>query len=286
MLAHDRTAEQIERYLRQPAHALGLRGEQGAGKGHTALYIASELLRTTLEALNEHPYVHILSAAESKVGIDEVRAIQSFLKLKVPGDNAIRRVVIIESIDMLGHEAQNALLKTLEEPPRDTVIIVTIAREQGVLPTIHSRIQHIQVLPVSQETAQEYFGSAYPADQITRSFFISDGLAGLLAALLASEAEHPLVAAIARARTIVGQSRFQRLAQVDKLLKDKDIQPVLLLDGMYRLINAGYKQSLKTRPNQDLKPIAARLALIERALTDIHENVQAKLVLSRLFLEF
>lgn len=80
-------------------------------------------------------------------------------------------------------------------------------------------------------------------------------------------------------------TRYNRLAQVDALVKDKEISPSNLLDGLYRLVDASYRQSVKSKSNHDLKASAGRLALIEKACDDLDHNVQAKLVLSRLFLE-
>ncbi|MEI9914152.1 MAG: hypothetical protein WDN66_04200 [Candidatus Saccharibacteria bacterium] len=56
------------------------------------------------------------------ISIDEVRAINDFLMLKVPVKRTINRIVIIEKAERLTLEAQNALLKNLEEPPLGTVL--------------------------------------------------------------------------------------------------------------------------------------------------------------------
>lgn len=284
LLAHSRTKKQIEQYLIQPTHALGLSGETGAGKGYVAIYLCANLLSIDIESIETHPYVRTVEAGKDKTGIDDIRELQKFLTLTVPGVGTVKRVVILEQFDTIGHEAQNALLKTLEEPPADTVIIITYSRDTHLLPTIHSRLQSIQILPISQPEAEKYFIDN-SKQELTKAFFLSSGLIGLLYAILDNQAEHPLIKAIEEARNLITMPRYQRLARVDKLNKSKELPPHILLDGLYRLIDASYRQALKTKKRDDLKIIARRLSFIEKAIDDIDQNVQSKLVLSRLFLE-
>ena len=59
---------------------------------------------------------------------------------------AARKVGIIHDADRMGDEAQNALLKTLEEPPPETLIILTTGNPAALLPTTRSRCQQLQLL--------------------------------------------------------------------------------------------------------------------------------------------
>lgn len=62
-----------------------------------------------------------------------------------------RKVGLILEADRLRTEASNALLKSLEEPPSDTVLILTAVRPDVLLPTITSRCQRIRLRPLSEE---------------------------------------------------------------------------------------------------------------------------------------
>ncbi len=278
MIAHPHTQQQLKRYLDAPAQALGLSGGQGAGKGFVAAHVAQKIVG------DRSPYILIIDAHTTKTGIDDIRQLQKFLTLTVPGQSRFKRAVIIEHIDALGHEAQNALLKTLEEPPTDTVIVVTYSRDTAILPTIHSRLQHITVLPIGRDEGISQFNT-YPEPEYTRAFHMSNGNIGLLVALLENQESHPLLQGISQAKELLGMSRYQRLAGTDKIIKNTAIQPAIVLDGLYRLVNATYQQSVGKKANQELQIITARLKHIERAISDLDANVQAKLVFSRLFLE-
>lgn len=71
-------------------------------------------------------------------GIESIREIIHYLTLQTANKNE-NRGVLIENAHLMTEAAQNAFLKTLEEPPRDTIIILTAPREDLLLPTIISR---------------------------------------------------------------------------------------------------------------------------------------------------
>lgn len=281
MLINALTKSRIDLYLNNPGQAMALIGPQGAGKGHIANYIAQTLLDT---ASSEHPYIRHINADTQKIGIGEIREVQKFLTLTVPGASNIKRVLILESIDTLGHEAQNALLKTLEEPPKDTVIIVTYTNDESVLRTIRSRVHQISVLPVALDNALEEL-SSIDSELVTKSYHISQGYTGLLWVLCHGTEPHPLRLAIEEARGLLQQSRYQRLASIDRITKHKEIPTATLLDGLYRILSASYHQAVQSKSNDELKPLAHRMKVTANALNDLDAHVQAKLVLSRLFID-
>lgn len=90
------------------------------------------------------------------IGIDEIKRLQKKLFLKpYKGQN---KAVIIPQAHTLTTEAQNALLKVLEEPPLHTVIILTTEKKDALLPTIQSRCQIIDVkvpLTISPDARQQ-----------------------------------------------------------------------------------------------------------------------------------
>lgn len=87
--------------------------------------------------LNHPDVLHF--PADSKLGIEQAKQIIEFLSLKpyqVKG-----RIVILEDASNLTHEAQNALLKTLEEPPEEAILILGASSDANFLPTILSRCE-------------------------------------------------------------------------------------------------------------------------------------------------
>lgn len=270
LLLHPTTAQELERFLEQPAHALGVFGEIGAGKSAVADRIASELLKADVTI--DHPAVRRLSGDD---GIEAVRAIRNFLSLRMPGTAQIRRVVIIEDADRFGVDAQNALLKTLEEPPADTVLVLTAAQQSHLLPTILSRLRPLRVLPLQKKQCLALNG--HENTDLERAYGLSGGLAGLFLALLESGSEHEMHQAVQIAKSFLGQTTFERLCDVERFSKDKE-QLNLLIHGLEVCLHA----ALKVSKPQSLRPLHDKLHLVSRARQQAEHSVQAKLLLTNL----
>lgn len=125
---------------RQP-HALLFTGTTDAGTHRLALSLAAELNGARADSLENlhHPSCRVLRPGSKirTISIDTVRSVEPFLALRAAEDET--KLVIIDEADRLLDEAANAFLKTLEEPPPQTLIILITALPQKLLPTILSR---------------------------------------------------------------------------------------------------------------------------------------------------
>lgn len=99
-----------------------------------------EQISTTIDGLLKNLKVKKLEFPLAK--IDDTRALNSFLKLRVTAPTAI----IINSIEKATDEAANAFLKNLEEPQEDLYYILTTESTHSLLPTIVSRCQVIKIV--------------------------------------------------------------------------------------------------------------------------------------------
>jgi len=91
-----------------------------------------------------NPDLKIIERIKTKksIGIEEVRTISGFLKIKPLGQ---RKIVVIKEANLLTTEAQNSLLKILEEPPTYAQIFLESNTIENLLPTILSRCQKIKI---------------------------------------------------------------------------------------------------------------------------------------------
>jgi DNA polymerase III delta prime subunit len=80
-------------------------------------------------------------AGDTRVRIGQIRALQSALRLR--SAEGERRVAVIADAEWLNQEAQNALLRLLEEPPPGTVIVLVARTSAGLLATVRSRCQRV-----------------------------------------------------------------------------------------------------------------------------------------------
>lgn len=281
VLIHDQTSRQLKNFITKPSSGLAIVGERGAGKEYLARHIAGTLLEA--ETLSNHPYLHFIDALIVESAIGSVRELQKKLSLTVPSKRAVQQVVIIAHFDSFGHEAQNAMLKTLEEPQAGTVFILTIDHPQQVLSTIFSRVQLLSALPVSVSQASESLGADYTEAKIVKAHQMSGGAAGLMSNLMQDETDHPLVFAIAEAKRLLGAPRHVRLATVDQISKSKEILTKDLLDGMLRLLVAANKHQLRSGTKTAIITSQQRVKITLQAIKDLEDGVGQKLVLTRLF---
>lgn len=278
-LIHPATKKAYERVISELPHALIVLGEAGAGKTFLSENLASEILKTV--KLHSYPYFHIFPSDEA-AGIDQVREIKRFLSLKTTGTGIVRRIVIIDGADNLGQEAQNALLKILEEPPLDSMIILTAADKNRLLKTVISRSQILKIMPLAKEHTIK---SAARADKknLEAYYLMSGGSPGLFASLIEKQKDHPLTQAVSEAKKLISSSIFERLTMINDLAKDKTAL-LSLLDAMQRVLTASFNQSAM----QGNKPAAKRLSKAQTSVItaklDLHRNINTKLVLTNLFL--
>ncbi len=129
------------------------------------------------------------------IGIEPVRAVNSDAAIR-PFSSA-RKVYIIKEGDALTPEAQNALLKTLEEPPEYAVFIIIVENSSALLPTVLSRSTLIHFPPVSDALIAKYVTEKYP-DRLNRLPFLKkycEGIPGAVDKIIADENFEPLRAA-------------------------------------------------------------------------------------------
>jgi DNA polymerase III delta prime subunit len=269
---HANTGAAVSRLITETPHAILISGESGSGKMRIAKYLANEVLG--IESITKHPYYLHVDFADTK-GIEEVRSIRQFLSRTTTGKGSIRRVVILESMESLGGEGQNALLKTIEEPPKDTIIIMTAENSAKLLKTISSRATLLRVLPLSSQQCQEIINK-YPGAPKS-AYLLSRGMAGTLMSILESEEEHQVVKSINIAKNFLGKSTYERLSIIEPISKDRQ-QTKELVIGLERCLEA----MIKSVPQAKLEPIYNKLQLIDAAMESVQTNVNSKLLLTNL----
>ncbi len=153
------------------SHAYLFRGPDGVGKKKTALAMAAYINCTGQAhgdgcgacpscrrfAAGAHPdLLHVLPDGAA-IKINQVREIQRILTF--PPFEAKTRVTILEDVHTMRREAANSLLKTLEEPPENNLLILTADESGDLLPTIVSRCQQIPFYGLTSEQVVQHLVS-------------------------------------------------------------------------------------------------------------------------------
>jgi DNA polymerase-3 subunit delta' len=188
-------------------HAWVFSGPSGVGKCTAAIWFAKQLLGIGDSENSSHPDLHIVRKEDVVWSINP--SLQRRKQTNIPLDLLRERIIggktsdgknhdavayktpilgkekvfIIDEAELLDEAGQNALLKTLEEPPVGTTIILVTCREDLLLPTILSRCQILPFSPLGademREWVEKYSGDATPAD-LSWAMRFSGGSPGLV----------------------------------------------------------------------------------------------------------
>ncbi len=204
-----------------PSHAYLFRGPAGSGKRNLARAFAADILATgspdpgetrrrALLDPSPHPDLVWLKPVGMSHAVADVRE-QIIHQAPLSPFEGRNRVFVIEAADQLNEESQNAMLKTLEEPPPHAHLILLAADGEAVLATVASRCQLVELDPLSVEMVEAELGTLATPDRARaaarlargdldrarllandRGQRIRDAVAGMMAASAADElAESP-----------------------------------------------------------------------------------------------
>lgn len=284
LLINKQSKKQLDALVRGHTHAILITGGAGMGKKTVARWLAAALL--DIPSLHNQPYVLELGVADSEkaIGIEQIRGLRQFVQRTTTGTGRLRRACLLFGADTMTSESANALLKTLEEPPDDTVIILTATSEVAVPSTICSRVQTVALLPIPLKSAQEYSAfTTSTAQAIAQAHRLAGGRPGLMAALLAGDSDHELGLAVDQAKQVLTMDTYHRLCMVDVLSKDKQ-QCQAVLFGLERIAYSLVNVAAEQEDAQRLKRMHGILQRVAKAQQALEASASTKLVLTDLFM--
>ncbi|MBF0425155.1 MAG: DNA polymerase III subunit delta' [Magnetococcales bacterium] len=183
-------------------HALLFSGPTGVGKATTARALVAALFCTRLGDASNHPgsgcghcrpclkiageqhpdWVQItLQPDKTRIAVEQIRDLRAFLTL-TPLEARLK-VALIDDAALMNEAAANALLKTLEEPPPASSLILCTSRPGILPPTIRSRCQQIRFFPLRPEALRQVAQRKFPdldADTLSTAVELAAGSVGLL----------------------------------------------------------------------------------------------------------
>jgi DNA polymerase-3 subunit delta' len=249
-----------------------------------------------------HPDLHLVTRAEDKseISIDQVRELQRQLALSPM--EARRRVAVLVDFDEASDGAANALLKTLEEPAGETVLLVTARAAEAVLPTIVSRCEVVALRPVSASEIEA--GLLRAGSEATQAHLLASLATGRPGWALTAHRSPAHLEGRNRALDDLGPllraSRAERFAYADALQKD-EVRTRLVLDSwltFWRDVLVVAHGAESRIANQDRLAVVESLAksvgatrsrsallAVERTLASLARHANARLALEVLMLD-
>jgi DNA polymerase III subunit delta' len=304
------------------AHAYLFVGPEGVGRGAAARAFAQTLLCETSGddacgscvacrkvAAGAHPDLRVIapggrteSGAERRaVGIEQIRDLKR--EASYPPYEARWKVFIVEDAEAMRAEAANSLLKVLEEPPAQSVIILISESASALLPTIVSRSQVVRFtfVPAGEIAAALTERAGVPADQAPFLGALAGGRPGLALresaeGQAALEFRQEVVRSLG---AVAGGGAVKRLEAAEAVSRRKDdvdrwldtallwLRDVAVWQAAHDpalLVNLDRRDQIaawaeRARP----EGVRAAAAAIETAKTDLRRNINPRLILEHLF---
>jgi DNA polymerase-3 subunit delta' len=168
-----------------PSHAYLFRGPRGSGKRRAARAFAAEILaagaddpadasRRALLDPSPHPDLVWLAPRGAQHMVEDVRERVIRAAAYRPFEGG-KRVFVVEAAEAMRDESQNALLKTLEEPPGFVHLLLLSSEPEGLLETIVSRCQPVEFSPLSPSAVEASLGDEVAPDEAAAAARLAGG---------------------------------------------------------------------------------------------------------------
>ena len=273
VVGHEAIRERLAAALNQDtvSHAYLFEGIEGVGKHTMARAFIKALLCTepqaqhmpcghcvscrTLDSGNHPDVSWIGREGKNSLGIRQIRE-RLVADVRTQPYQSAYKVYVIEDADLMTPEAQNALLKTLEEPPAYAVIILLATTGTGFLPTVLSRVITIRFQPLPAEVITQALADRLKMspEQAAVTAALSRGSLGYALKLAGSQAFNTMRAEL---NTILAElphmNPVQVLSLADFFDRYKDQQ-----DTVFSLIKLWYRDLLMYRTNRDENSLITR----------------------------
>lgn len=183
-------------------HAYLFLGPEGIGKRTVALALARAIHCAELDddfcgrCVNcarisdaNHPDVRFIEPLDNKkeISIQQIRELERELNYR--SFTGKRKIVIIDPATLMNLSAQNALLKTLEEPPEDSLIVLIAPNAGGLLPTVRSRCLPLSFAPLPRQEVAAFLQSKCGMKLADAELFAAMGMGSIGAAAILDKNE-------------------------------------------------------------------------------------------------
>lgn len=255
LLWHPRTQQLVEHLQGNLPHALVIDGPSGIGVLETAKYLAQGMGSPAfvIEPKKSQNGQMVVDKAEGNIIIEDIRQLYGQTRTRQPE----AQVYIFDTGERsMTVAAQNAFLKLLEEPRPGLHFIIATHHVDQLLPTIMSRSQRLQLLPVTDLQIKQLISDIGVEDPTkkARLAFVGRGLPALITRLSNDESAYDKrVSITSDAKSMIGGTAYDKLVIAHKY-KDSRADALTLLDDM----NYQLSIIIQNRPDQKLVADIAR----------------------------
>ncbi len=264
-----------------------LKGESGIGKRATFINLVKSVnclssvdydccdLCNSCRKIDRgiHPDVRVLEDTEKEITIEQIRAIEDFVFTR-PCEGR-KKALIIDNAQNMNLYAQNAFLKTLEEPPPDCMLILITSMPDLLLDTIKSRCFQIAFSPLAAEEFRLFAERLNPVNETLKALY-----QGCPGALFSEQTETEVNNFFAKLKDMEAEEAKEKWKDGKEMkdwlgfglvyLRDRALY-ALMGDESPRLI--GLRHTKKTSLNEILRAYEGFLALFLRSDSNLNKKI-------------
>lgn len=271
-------------------HAILLEGDKGTGR-HTLMRFLSraavcdgenspcgECRGCHLAEIGTHPDITVIAPEDGKknITVAQIRALRT--EAYVKPHMAVRRVFVIDKADTMNEQAQNAILKVLEEPPADIIFILIAESAAALLDTIISRCTVLSLVPPETDEAVGYLrkNTDFSEEQIKEAIGITGNNIGAAIDALSGGGTAAQAAAKRFAELLISGDEAEMLKITAEFEKNR-----VLADEFFKEL----KISLATEIKKNLRNTITAKALVSfyDTLPEFEDALKTNINLSLLF---
>ena len=288
----------------RPMHAYLFCGAEGSGKMTAAKLFANELVGRNRQKAERgvHQDIIILAPEKNKklITVDQVRSMRRDAFVN-PGE-ALRKIYIIDGVQLMNEAGQNALLTVLEQPPSFAIFILLSESREKVLPTVISRCSCFEMEYVEAEDGAKLLSSRHPEisyDRLIAAMNAAQGNIGLAEKLACSEQfEKHIKCALSVAYAMAKKDEYTTLAILSAMDKDEltEFLPILCMllrdITVCRLTGSGgtvFKESVLQNSAKfdkiNVNTLYNSVTACQNAIELISANVNASLITASLVIQ-
>ncbi len=243
-------------------------------------------------ANSQHPDIHCIEAGEEEIKIDDIRALQREISFR-PYEGKVK-VFIIDNAHALTAEASNALLKVLEEPPKQSLIILVSDKPALLFRTIVSRCKTVKFAPLARLELQEILKKDYALEADMAHFlaYFCEGRLGCALQLKDTDivaVKNSVIDAFIRSRSL----QIEKLPVQDKegLRKSLNILATWFRDMYLMKVGAAHQELIHFDRKDELLKNMTRFTFVDlneimRSIADalayMDQNINSRLLLYNL----
>lgn len=261
----------LDRLKSHLPQSLLITGDEGIGLGTIARSIAAMHDTTPIVVLPESK--EKIDLEKGVIGVDSIRRLYNQTRTI----SKTKRIIIIDFAERMATRSQNAFLKLLEEPGENTYFILATHTPQKLLPTITSRVNEINFLPITLSQSEQLLDSYDVKDAKKRSqlLFMAEGLPAELTRLVNDSDYFEARSIIVRDAREMLRGRLYHKLLIAQRYKDSRSDALLLVQDIAKILRRSIND----------KPQPSTIAYIDSIL-DTYQKIEAngniRLCLARL----